>query len=66
MKISDVIKELENIKNTYGDIECELQDDDDGELTKGYESFFIIPEKYSPDEEHSSEYWECNIRWWPY
>jgi len=62
MKISDVIHELEHIRNVYGEIEVVLQDspNDPNEMIVGYEEFFIVPEEYP---EFGTV---CNIRTWPY
>lgn len=64
MKLSDLLKRLEEIKAHYGDIECQLMDngtDKDINAVTAYESFFIVPEKYTePDA------FIANIRSWPY
>jgi len=60
MKISEIIKELQYVKDTHGEIEVILQD---GEIA--YESFFIIPEHYN-DDGAGKEAMLCSLRWWPY
>jgi len=62
MKISDVIKELEFVREKYGEIEVALQNNPrkQEDHVVGYESFFIVPEEY---EEVG---FVCNIRNWPY
>jgi len=62
MKISSVIRELEAVIETYGDIEVQLQNtpEEADKPIVGYESFFIVPEEYEGGET------VCNIRWWPY
>ena len=61
MKLSDLIKELQDVMEQHGDIEAQLQDSDsDHESIIDSPSFFIVPEEYSNDEIR------CNIRWWPY
>ena len=63
MKISDVVKELESIKQEHGDIPVVLQDNGNGNgLVVGYENFFIVAEEYQPIDGG----WTVNIRTWPY
>jgi hypothetical protein len=60
MKISKVIRELKVIKNTYGDIETQLQNEPDtNHPIVGFSNFFIVPEMYDTET-------ICNIRWWLY
>jgi len=64
MKISEVIHELEMIKNAYGDIETQLQNEpDENHPVIGFKYFFIVPERYDEDKIIKNI---CNIRWWPY
>lgn len=67
MKISELIKELEHVRESYGDIPVELQDDGAkyGTIT-GYRAFFIIPEQSSNNEGAPQDGWHCILRWWPY
>lgn len=68
MKITQVIAELEHIKEQHGDIDCcleEVQHDkprDAPDHIIAYSSFFIVPEEYTPEDGG----WTVNIRSWPY
>jgi hypothetical protein len=59
MKLSVLIKELQSIEATYGDVECQLQDDRN---IRDYPDFFIVPELYDKE----TRYWIVNLRTWPY
>lgn len=61
IRISDVIKDLVQVKKEHGNIPVQIQDEpkDPNELITSHQGFFIIPEKYEDG-------WFCNIRWWPY
>lgn len=64
MQISDVIKELETLRQEHGEIEVELQDSPkNGEPVTAFGSFFIVPEVYGEGSEAETV---CNIRTWPY
>jgi len=64
MKLSQLIYNLQNIMDAYGDIEVQLQNTpSEGERVIGYESFFVLPEEYDTEE---GEETICNIRSWPY
>jgi len=63
MRISNLIKELKSVQAGYGDIEVELQSNpSDEDYVVGYETFFVVPEQYQPDDGGMI----CNIRSWPY
>lgn len=67
MEISKLIGELESLKEEHGEIEVQLMNTPkEGDDIIAYESFFIVPELYDPDEEHEEEYWLVNLRSWPY
>jgi hypothetical protein len=65
MKITEIEKGLEKIKQQYGDIEVNLEiapsDIHNGEITQ-YPHFFIVPEEYTKKDGG----WQVNIRAWPY
>ena len=66
MKIMDLINELNNVAETYGDIEVQIQDDGKGKtgMIVGHESFFVVPELYDDPNNEKGETL-CNLRWWP-
>ena len=67
MKISEMIAELSNIKSEYGDIDVYFQNDPHpAKEVSSYESFYILPEEYLPDEDHVEKYTIVNLRTWLY
>ena len=61
MKISELINELKNVMDEFGDVETQIQNTPkSGEPIIGFGSFFIVPEDYN--EEGTI----CNLRTWPY
>lgn len=62
MKISRLVNELNNIKDSLGDLEVSLQGKPIfTDQLEASANFFVVPEKYDlPDE------YMVNLRIWPY
>jgi len=59
MRIKELITQLEDLQQVYGDIECQLQEVSSTELLVDCEDLFIVAEEYDDG-------WYVNIRSWPY
>jgi hypothetical protein len=61
MRASDLIIALQNIVNTRGDIEVELQSNPKEPIDEiiDYTQFFVVEEEYENG-------WQINLRTWPY
>ena len=71
MKLSEMIKTLQNAQGAYGDIQVNLMNDvpvgiPPNDVLRSTEVIFIVPELYESDDEHKEQYWIVNIRSWPY
>ncbi len=61
MKISDLIRTLQSIQETEGDVPVQMQS---GPITlpdeiEDFEDFFVVEEPYEDGV-------RVNLRWWPY
>jgi len=62
MKLSELIKELQHIQSTKGEVEVQIQEHDKvKDEIVNYETFFVVMEEYQVPSQTF-----VNIRTWPY
>jgi hypothetical protein len=61
VKVADLIKELEGVREEHGNIKVQLQSNPADTFKGVVDSLeiFVVPERYDSE-------WVCNIRAWPY
>jgi hypothetical protein len=67
MTIDKLVSELQGIQSKFGNLEVYFQNDPHADKeVSAFESFYILPEEYMPDEDHAEKYTVVNLRTYPY